>query len=137
MSDWSTVDIDDVPAVGAGADPESWRGFVADPDAYVARWHGIREHMGIRGFGCNAITADRGEPLVVPHDETGYGGQDELYVVMDGRARFTCGDTPFEVAPGGLVHCRAAVTRTAVALESPTTLLMISGSPDSGFRANM
>jgi hypothetical protein len=137
MSDWSTARVDDIPAVGPGADPEGWRGFVDDPAAYVRGWHGVREHLGISSFGCNAITASRGDTLVVPHDETEYGGQEELYVVTAGRARFTCGSESFDVGPGGLVHCLAAVSRMAVALESPTTVLMISGLPELGYKANL
>jgi mannose-6-phosphate isomerase-like protein (cupin superfamily) len=136
MSGWSAVQVEDVPAIGPGADPEGWQGFVDDPARYVRGWHGVREHLGIRSFGCNAVTSARGETLVVPHDETEYGGQEELYVVTRGRARFTCGEESFELGPGGLVHCDSRVTRMAVALQTPTTVLMISGSPDLGYKAN-
>jgi hypothetical protein len=34
-----------------------------------------------------------GQELIVPHDETSFGGQEEVYVVVRGRARFVC-DVP-------------------------------------------
>jgi uncharacterized cupin superfamily protein len=127
MAEWQTADLRSIPAVGPGADPAGWEGFAPDPAAYAAGWHGIREHFGLTGFGVNAVTADSGGLLVVPHDEMEFGRQEELYVVVEGRARFTCDGEDVELGPGGLMACRAKVARQAVALESPTTVLMVSG----------
>ena len=127
MADWQSADLRTIPAVGPGADPAGWEGFAPDPSAYVAGWHGVREHFGLTGFGANAATQDAGGLLVVPHTELEYGGQEELYVVIEGRARFTCDGADLELGPGGVVACRAKVNRSAVALESPTTVLMVSG----------
>lgn len=127
MADWQTADLRSIPAVGPGADPGSWEGFAPDPSAYVAGWHGVREHFGLTKFGANAVTQDAGGTLVVPHDELEFGGQEELYVVVEGRARFTCDGADIELGPGEVVACRAKVSRTAVALATPTTVLMVSG----------
>jgi hypothetical protein len=127
MADWQTGDLRTIPAVGPGADPAAWEGFAPDPSAYVAGWHGVREHFRLTGFGANASTQDAGGLLVVPHDELEFGGQEELYVVVEGRARFTCDGEDLELGPGGVLACRAKVNRSAVALESPTTVLMVSG----------
>jgi hypothetical protein len=41
----------------------------------------------------------------VPHDELGEGEQDEeLYLVVEGRARFTCDGEPGELRPGELLY---------------------------------
>ena len=127
MADWQTADLRSIPAVGPGADPGSWEGFAPDPAAYVAGWHGVREHFGLTKFGANAVTQDAGGTLVVPHDELEFGGQEELYVVVEGRARFTCDGDDIELGPGEVVACRAKVARSAVALATPTTVLMVSG----------
>ena len=36
-----------------------------------------------------AFSASAGSLLVIPHDEAAYG-QEELYLVVEGRARFVC-----------------------------------------------
>ncbi len=127
MADWQYADLRSIPAVGPGADPGSWEGFAPDPAAYVAGWHGVREHVGLSAFGANAVTMDEGGTLVVPHDELEFGGQEELYVVVEGRARFTCDGDDIDLGPGGVVACKANVVRSAVALVTPTTVLMVSG----------
>lgn len=127
MADWQSADLRSIPAVGPGADPASWEGFAPDPAAYVAGWHGVREHFGLSGFGANAVTQEAGGVLVVPHDELEFGGQEELYVVIEGRARFTCDGEDVEIGAGEVVAVAARVRRSAVALASPTTLLMVSG----------
>ena len=137
MADWKSAELRSIPATGAGAEPETWVGFVDDPATYVKGWHAVREQLGISAFGVNAITAAAGGTLVVPHDETEYGGQEELYVVIAGRARFRCGETDVEHGPGGVVFCGGSVMRSAVALEDTTTVLMISGYGDRGYEANM
>jgi mannose-6-phosphate isomerase-like protein (cupin superfamily) len=73
------------------------------------------------------MTQDAGGMLVVPHDELEFGGQEELYVVIEGRARFTCDGEDVEIGAGEVVAVAARVRRSAVALASPTTLLMVSG----------
>src|SRR5689334_9259382 len=113
-----------VPGRGGGRLAAGWDRLY--PSA-VAGWHGVREHFGLTGFGANAVTQDEGGMLVVPHDELEFGGQEELYVVVEGRARFTCDGADLELGPGGVVACRAKVNRSAVALASPTTVLMVSG----------
>ena len=127
MDDWHSADLRSIPAVGPGADPGLWEGFAPDPAAYVAGWHGVREHFGLTGLGANAVTQDAGDLLVVPHDELEFGGQEELYVVVEGRARFTCDGHDVEIGAGGVVAVAARVRRSAVALATPTTVLMVSG----------
>ncbi len=47
----------------------------------------VREHLGIHAFGINAYTPGEGGTLVNEHDEAG-SGQEELYIVLDGKATF-------------------------------------------------
>ncbi|MBA2643456.1 MAG: cupin domain-containing protein [Actinobacteria bacterium] len=72
----------------------------------------------------------------MPHDELGEGEQqEELYVVIDGRARFICDGDPVELGPGDVLHARPGVRREAVALESPTMLLIVRGTSRRGVLA--
>jgi mannose-6-phosphate isomerase-like protein (cupin superfamily) len=119
-----------VPLAEIGTDrgPDWWAPWARDA-GYGVRWHQIREHLGITGFGVNAYWADAGEELVVPHDEEPYGGQEELYVVVRGAARFTCDGEDVELGETDLLYVPSEVTREARALRTPTLLLMIGGNP--------
>src|SRR5829696_687307 len=55
------------------------------------RWHPLRHALDVRGFGLNAYSAAApGDELIEDHVEgDASGGHEELYVVLQGRARFT------------------------------------------------
>jgi mannose-6-phosphate isomerase-like protein (cupin superfamily) len=96
--------------------------------------HDVRGFLGVESFGANAFGAHEGELLVVPHDELGEGEQqEELYLVVEGRAQFVCDGEPVELTPGDLLLARPGVKREAVALESPTMLLVIGGRPGEAY----
>lgn len=102
-----------------------------DP-SFGAGWHSIRHHFGISAFGVNASEGPAGAELVEPHDEKKYR-QEELFLVVRGRARFTCDDTDIELGPGELLHARPEVRRSAVALEDGTLLFMVGGAPGEAY----
>jgi hypothetical protein len=92
------------------------------------RTHDVRGFLGVGSFGANAFEAHAGELLVVPHDELGEGEQqEELYLVVEGRARFTCDREEVELGPGELLFARPGVRREAIALETPTMLFIVGG----------
>ena len=96
--------------------------------------HAVRGFLGVESFGVNAFEAHEGELLVIPHDELGEGEQqEELYLVVEGRARFTCDGKSVELGPGELLHARVGVKREAVALETPTMLFIVGGRPGKPF----
>lgn len=95
-------------------------------------WHPVRRRLGTRAFGVNAYSADSGEQLIEPHDETGpgAGAHEELYVVVAGRARFTVAGEDVDAPAGTLVFVADVATRReAVALEDGTTALVVGGPP--------
>lgn len=98
-------------------------------------WYPIQHHFGISAFGVNVFAAPKtGMELVSAHDET-ESGQEELYVVMAGTARFTLADEDIDAPAVSLVAIPdPAVKRSAVAVESGTTLLVVGGSASAGFR---
>lgn len=96
------------------------------PEPRARRWHGVRRFLGISSFGVAAVEADAGEALIWAHHEVPYG-QEELYLVLEGRVRFHCDGEQVEGSPGDLLYCAPEVVRGAVALESPSLLLMLGG----------
>ncbi len=119
-----------MPALDGRDDPAWWREWARDPD-FGKGWHSISTHLGITGVGIAGCTAAAGEELIVPHTETPYGGQEEVYVVVRGRAAFVCDEEPVELGEGELLFVEPHVVREARALESPTTVLAIGGMPGS------
>ncbi|HEX6702522.1 MAG TPA: hypothetical protein VF101_17475 [Gaiellaceae bacterium] len=99
-------------------------------------WRPVRRHFGIRSFGVNAnVAREPGDVLVDEHHETGGdGGQEELYVVLRGRARFTVGGEDVELGAGSFLFVRdPAVQRAATALEPDTAVLAVGGRPGEAF----
>ena len=68
---------------------------------------------------------------MIPHDETQYG-QEELYLVVRGRARFVCDGTEVDVGEGEVLYAAPAVHREATALE-PTLLVLLGGLPGEAY----
>ena len=96
--------------------------------------HAVRGFLGIESFGVNAFEAHEGELLVVPHDESPEGEQqEELYLIDDGRARFVCDGETVELGPGELLYARPGVRREATALASPTMVFMVGGRPGHAY----
>jgi len=100
----------------------------------------VRQRFGIESFGVNAWSAGEvGGEVIDEHDElgAGAGSQEELYLVVSGRARFTVAGEDFEAGPGTLVFVRdPADRRGAVALEPDTTILVVGGVPGQAYRAS-
>jgi mannose-6-phosphate isomerase-like protein (cupin superfamily) len=94
--------------------------------------HKVREHFGIEGFGVNAYRAlEVGAPLINEHNEIGFAapGQQELYVVLSGKARFTIDGEEIDAPAGTMIYLDPEAKRGAVAEEKETTVLVIGGSP--------
>jgi hypothetical protein len=113
------VRIDEVPAIA-----------VVDG---TIRWHPLRHHLGVRAFGVNAYSASTaGDRVIEPHTEVtpGGGGHEELYVVLNGHARFVVDDEELDAPAGTCVFLPdPAVRREAVALEDGTTVLATGADP--------
>jgi mannose-6-phosphate isomerase-like protein (cupin superfamily) len=93
------------------------------------RWYAIRQAFGITGFGVAATEAAAGESLIWPHTEAQYG-HEELYLVLEGRARFLFeGEEEVEVGRHELLFVAPDLGRGAIALETPTLVFMIGAKP--------
>lgn len=94
------------------------------------RWQPLNVPLRLTGLGASAIVCDPGEDFDIEHDEA-ETGQQELYVVVAGRAAFTIGDETIEAAPGTVVAAPdPTATRSYRALE-PGTRIVCVGAPAS------
>jgi tetratricopeptide (TPR) repeat protein len=86
--------------------------------------HPVRHHLGITAFGANAWTVENvGDRLMPEHEED--EGNEELYVVLRGRARFEIAGESVDAPEGTLVFVQPLTNRTAFAEEAGTTVLAI------------
>lgn len=96
-----------------------------------SHWRPVRRTLGVTAFGINGYTANAGEEVIEPHDETsaGAGGHEELYAVVAGAAEFTADGERLEAPTGTLVRVDVGVHRSAIATQDETTVLVIGGAP--------
>ena len=91
-------------------------------------WRPVRRRLGIRAFGTNAYTAEKGDERVV-EEHSEQDGHEELYFVASGRATFVLGDDEIDAPAGTFVHAEPGKKRGAVATEPNTTVLAIGAKP--------
>ena len=103
----------------------------SQPGAEGSTWITIRRHFDVGAFGVNAYRVDEaGARVIEDHDETGAGAgrHEELYLVTNGRARFTVAGEEIDAPAGTFVFVRdPAARRTAFAEEPGTTVLVVGG----------
>ena len=109
---WKIAKIQDIPPV---------------KDSWSKGWHSIRYHLGITAFGINGATKSKGESLTPVHDEL-EGNQQEVFIVLEGKAEFTLDEKKETLDKGMIISIEPKVKRGAIALETPTTILII-GAP--------
>ncbi len=91
----------------------------------------VREHFGIRAFGVNAYRPGKGGSLIGEHDETG-SGQEELYVVLDGKATFEIDGETVDAPAGTFVFVRPESQRKAT---GDGTILALGATPGEAYQA--
>jgi tetratricopeptide (TPR) repeat protein len=96
----------------------------------------VRHHFGITAFGVNAWTARAaGDRIINEHDESDPDANEELYLVLHGRAVFELDGERLTASAGTLVFARPGVKRTAFAEEPGTTIIALGGSPGKAYEA--
>jgi len=118
MSGYAVAQLDEIDEVDDGRCP----------------WRPVRHHFGITSFGVNAWTArEAGDRIINEHAESEPGSNEELYLVLQGRAVFEL-DGDRVVAPAGtFVFARPGVKRTAFAEEPETTIIALGGTPGKAY----
>ena len=107
-------------------------------DAALPDWKPVRHQLGIEAFGTNAyVAANPGDVVIERHDEVPEAGEpanQELYLVLGGRARFTVDGSSFDVDPGGIVFIDdPQLVREAVAVKPQTVVFAVGGPPEDVF----
>jgi len=91
----------------------------------------LRQRVGLSAFGANCWTGPPGAYVIEPHSEP--DGDEELYLIMRGRVRFTVDADTLEAGPGTFVYVPPDIRRAAVAIEPETVVLAIGAKPGEAF----
>ncbi len=106
---------------------------IADATDGRAPWRPVRAHFDIRSFGVNLFFGkEAGDRIVNEHDEAD-DGQEELYLVHSGHARFELDGETVDAPAGTFVYAEPGVKRTAFAEEADTTVLIVGGVPGKAY----
>jgi tetratricopeptide (TPR) repeat protein len=96
-------------------------------------WTPIRRELDVRSFGINAWHGDDGKQIVGEHNETN-SGQEELYIVIEGAAKFTVDGEERDAPAGTVVFVRDPESmRAAVATADGTTIVSVGGKPGEAY----
>jgi tetratricopeptide (TPR) repeat protein len=98
-------------------------------------WRPVRHHFGITSFGVNAWTGhEAGDRIINEHDESDADeNEEELYLVLSGRATFELDGERVDAPAGTFVFARPGVKRTAFAEEPGTTIVALGGTPGKAY----
>lgn len=118
MSNYAVTRLDEIDVIDDGRSP----------------FRPVRHHLGIESFGINSWTAkDAGDRLINDHDEEGPAAQEELYIVLNGHARFEIDGETVDAPAGTFVYAKPSAKRTAFAEEAGTTLVALGGTPGKAY----
>jgi hypothetical protein len=96
------------------------------------RWQALNGPLELSGVGVNAFNADTGEDVDMAHDES-ESNQQELYIVVAGRAGLTIDGVEHEAAVGTVISVPdPATVRSMRALEDGTRIVCIGAAPGTG-----
>jgi tetratricopeptide (TPR) repeat protein len=116
MSGYAVAGLDEIDEVDDGRCP----------------WRPVRHHFGISSFGINAWTGHEvGDRIINEHDEK--DEQEELYLVMSGRAAFEIDGERVDAPGGTFVFVPTGQKRTAFAEEPGTTIVVVGGTPGQAY----
>jgi quercetin dioxygenase-like cupin family protein len=110
-------------------DSKKWRATRLDDLEQRGSFIPVREELGIHSFGINARTAGDDGTLINEHDES--GGQEEVYVILDGTATFELDGETLEAPAGTFVSVPPGVRRKAT---GDATVLAIGGTPGEPYQ---
>jgi mannose-6-phosphate isomerase-like protein (cupin superfamily) len=92
----------------------------------------VRHTLGFRPAGVNGWKADTGGQLIPPHEED--SGNEELYVVVQGDAKFTLDGEEVDAPNGTVVFVQPGAKRKAVATTDDTIVLAVGGRRGEAYR---
>jgi tetratricopeptide (TPR) repeat protein len=96
----------------------------------------VRHYFGITGFGVTAWTAHAAGDLIIDeHDEGDPTSDEELFLVMRGRATFELNGEQIDAPTGTLIFAPPRAKRMAFATAPDTTIMAIEGTPGQAYEA--
>jgi hypothetical protein len=95
-------------------------------DIAGVHWLPLRRALGVTAFKTNAYVADAGERLIEAHDESA-SGQEEMYILVSGRATFEVDGGPVEVSAGSVVFYPDPGSRRGAVAQADGTLAVAVG----------
>lgn len=101
-------------------------------------YRAVRHHLGISTFGVTAWTGHaEGDRILNEHDEMDGDdeGEEELYLVLAGRARFELDGESVDAPAGTFVFVPPQTKRTAYAEEPETTIVAVGGASGKPYEA--
>jgi hypothetical protein len=105
---------------------------IAEIDDGGAPYRPVRHHFGIASFGVSTFTSrSSGDRIINEHSEE--DDQEELYLVLEGRATFELDSERVDAPAGTLVFAEPGVRRTAFAEQDGTTVVVVGGKPGKGY----
>src|SRR5881409_475477 len=95
----------------------------------------VRRRFGITAFGTNAYTGNAGQRVIEEHFER--DNDQEMYVVLRGRATFMLDDDEIDAPAGTIVFVRPNTRRGAIAAEDDTAVLAVGAKPGVVFEPSL
>jgi len=111
-------------------DKAKWRVARLDDIEKRGSFIPVREHLGIHSFGINARTVGDDGVLINEHDEA--GGQEEVYVVLEGTATFEIDGETFDAPAGTFVSVPPELKRKAT---GDATVLALGGTVGEAYQS--
>jgi tetratricopeptide (TPR) repeat protein len=106
---------------------------VGDVPKNGPHWRPVRLELGIEAFGVNSSHGNTGDLLVLEHDEA-LSGNEELYLVLFGHARFEVNGKEIDAPAGTIVVVSdPGARRRAVATADGTEILTAGATPGESF----
>jgi uncharacterized cupin superfamily protein len=97
-----------------------------------ATWRLARRSLGAKAFGFNVVDLEPGGELPA-HDES-ESGQEEVFLVLEGRATLVAGEDEADAGPGTFIRYGSEVRRSVRNGSDADVRLLLIGVPgDSGY----
>lgn len=94
----------------------------------------VRLHLGISAFGATAWTAPTaGKEIIEEHDPGDPTSDQELFLVIRGRAVFELDGDRVDAPAGTFVFAAPGMKRKAIAEEAGTAILLVEGTPGEAY----
>lgn len=93
-----------------------------------------RSGLGVTSFGMQIILLPPNFDSYPEHDHAA-GGQEEVYIVLEGAATLQAGGEEFPLEPGAFARVGPNETRKLVAQEPGVRILALGGVPGQAFEA--